>query len=298
MMWFTSSWFNQLVDFDITIFETLQTVLVGGEKLSEEYIRKFIKSFPAIEIINGYGPTENTAFSLTHSIAKNDIKSSIPIGRPLNNRTVYVVNKFGQLVPIGFPGEILLAGEGVGRGYLNQPALTAQKFIPNLFNSKPGERLYKSGDMGKWLPDGTVAYLGRMDSQVKIRGYRIELGEVETAMNGLSEVNSCCLVVKDDINATKKMVAYFIPDQSVFKSKERELYLQLIASWKELYETEYAKTEDAEHIDHEFNIIGWNDSFTGKPIPAEHMHEWLRDIIEEIMIEKPALFSRLVAERV
>ncbi|MEO8109317.1 MAG: amino acid adenylation domain-containing protein [Ginsengibacter sp.] len=192
-MWFTSSWFNQLVENDISIFENLQTILAGGEKLSEQHIRKIRQTYPGIEIINGYGPTENTTFSLTYTITETEITNNIPIGRPLNNRHAYIMNDSGQLAPVGVPGEIYLGGAGLARGYLNREELTAERFIENPFASaaekeeKRNPRLYKTGDIGKWLPDGNIEYLGRADDQVKLRGYRIELGEIESviAQSGL-----------------------------------------------------------------------------------------------------------------
>ena len=286
-MWFTSSWFNQLMEYDASIFKTLQTILVGGEKLSGQHIQKLRLTYPSIEIINGYGPTENTTFSLTYRINETVIDGDIPIGKPLNNRSVCIVDQFGRPVPIGVPGEILLGGAGLARGYLNRPDLTAEKFITNPFKNIPGLRLYKTGDLGKWLPGGAVAYIKRLDDQVKLRGYRIEPGEIETALNSLEQVKSSCVVVKKEGDTANRLVGYYLPDRSMLKIKERELYTKLVASWKELYETEYAKTELAEDIDPEFNIIGWNDSFTGETIPAEQMQEWLQDIVRVIMEENP-----------
>lgn len=285
-MWFTSSWFNQLVANDINIFKTLQTIMVGGEKLFAPAIEKIRKTFPYIEIINGYGPTENTTFSLTYRIQETVFTTSIPIGKPLNNRVAFIVDRHGQLVPVGVPGEIWLGGAGLARGYLNMPELTAEKFVVNPFQNK-GSLLYKTGDQGKWLEDGTILFIKRMDEQVKIRGYRIELGEIEVAMNSLKEVDRSCVVIKTDSELNNKMVAYYLPSISIVKAKERQLYTTTVANWKELYEIEYAKTELAQDIDPEFNIVGWNDSFTNQPIPPAQMREWLNDIMEVIMFESP-----------
>jgi non-ribosomal peptide synthetase component F len=129
IMWFTSSWFNQLVDSDITLFAPLKTVLVGGEKLSEPHINKLHTHFSEIEIINGYGPTENTTFSLTYSIRQTFEGHSIPIGKPLNNRTAYILSPEMELLPVGSAGELHLSGAGLARGYLNNETLTKDKFI-------------------------------------------------------------------------------------------------------------------------------------------------------------------------
>ncbi|GGF16068.1 non-ribosomal peptide synthetase [Hymenobacter cavernae] len=286
-MWFTSSWFNQLVDTDTSLFDGLETILVGGEKLSEPHIKKIKQAHPSLTIINGYGPTENTTFSLTYPISDQEVPTPIPIGKPLNHRTAYVLDEQLQPVPAGTMGELYVGGAGVAHGYLNQPELTAEKFIPDPFSEEAGARLYRTGDLARFLPDGNVEYLGRQDDQVKVRGYRIELGEVETALNELEPVSNSCVVVRQDANAVKRLVSYYVPDWKVVKIKERELYHRQVATWKELYETEYAKTEDEAEVDQEFNIIGWNDSFTGAPIPAEQMAEWLRDIVGVIFSEKP-----------
>ena len=179
IMWLTSSWLNQLVETDITLFGTLKTILAGGEKLSEKHIEKIRQTYPVLQIINGYGPTENTTFSLTYRIDETNISSSIPIGKPLNKRSAYIFDESLGLVPIGVVGELYLGGSGLSRGYLNQPALTTERFIKNPFDTSGETRLYKTGDLARWLPNGTVEYLGRVDEQVKIRGYRIEPGEIE-----------------------------------------------------------------------------------------------------------------------
>ncbi|HEX8348899.1 MAG TPA: amino acid adenylation domain-containing protein, partial [Hymenobacter sp.] len=286
-MWFTSSWFNQLVDTDSSIFEGLKTILVGGEKLSEPHIQKLKLAYPSLTIINGYGPTENTTFSLTYSITDQPVLTPIPIGKPLMNRTAYVLNEQLQPVPAGATGELYVGGAGVARGYLNQPELTTDKFIPDPFSNEENARLYRTGDLARTLPDGNTEYLGRQDDQVKVRGYRIELGEVENSLNALEPVSNSCVVVRQDANAVKRLVSYYVPDWQVVKAKEHELYHRQVATWKELYETEYTKTEDEAAVNQEFNIIGWNDSFTGSPIPAEHMRKWLQDITAVILTEKP-----------
>jgi non-ribosomal peptide synthetase component F len=148
-MWFTSSWFNQLVESDISVFEGLKTILVGGEKLSAHHIQKTLQTYPTIEIINGYGPTENTTFSLTYSIKDIPENGSIPIGRPLSNRTAYILSGEQQLAPVGVPGEICIGGAGLARGYLNRPELTQEKFIADPFSKEAGKRIYRTWRFGK-----------------------------------------------------------------------------------------------------------------------------------------------------
>ena len=233
-----------------------------------------------IEIRNLYGPTEDTTYSTIFRL-----RNGLPvlIGKPISNSQVYIVDPHMHLVPIGVAGEICIGGEGLARGYLNRPGLTEQKFISNPFSKEKGSRIYRTGDLGRWLEDGNIEYLGRLDHQVKIRGYRIELGEIETALSQCELVSEAVVLAKQEREGSKRLSGYIVPDWQSVKAKERELYYRQVANWKELYETEYEKTEEDESIDAEFNIVGWNDSFSGTPIAPEHMRDWLRDIVELIL---------------
>jgi amino acid adenylation domain-containing protein len=206
-MWFTSSWFNQLVDNNITLFSSLKTIMVGGEKLSAVHIQKMRATYPEIELINGYGPTENTTFSLTYTIKEEQITKAIPIGKPLSNRKAYILDSNLNLVPIGVAGEIYLAGAGLSRGYLNRDDLNKEKFFKSPFVET--EKIYKTGDLGRWLPSGDIEYLGRTDDQVKIRGYRIELGEIEETILNSGLVSQCVIVAKE-YQTSKRLVAYIV----------------------------------------------------------------------------------------
>ena len=221
-MWFTSSWFNQLVETDINIFKTLHTILVGGEKLSEPHINKLRKAYPSIKIINGYGPTENTTFSLTYPIEEDEIKGIVPIGKPLSNRSAFILSDSLELVPVGIAGEICLGGAGIARGYLNRPELTAEKFIRHPFDKAEGARLYRTGDLGRWLPDGNIEYLGRIDDQVKIRGYRIELGEIETVLLQSAMVSQAVVVAKQDAQGRRRLVSYVVAGKDFSKEAAKE----------------------------------------------------------------------------
>ncbi|MEO7769275.1 MAG: amino acid adenylation domain-containing protein, partial [Ferruginibacter sp.] len=217
-MWLTSSWFNQVIETHIAVFENVHTLIVGGEKLSEPHIEKFRNTYPAIEIINGYGPTENTTFSLTYKINGSFINSSIPIGKPINNRKAYVLDQRQQLQPVGVPGEICLGGAGLSRGYLNRPELTAEKFINDPFGDSKDVMLYRTGDIGRWLPDGNIEYLGRLDEQVKIRGYRIELGEIEAVLQESGVVKNAVVLPWQNKEGQKVLAAYIVPSTSYDKS--------------------------------------------------------------------------------
>ncbi|HSF45288.1 MAG TPA: amino acid adenylation domain-containing protein, partial [Chitinophagaceae bacterium] len=222
LMWFTSSWFNQLVDSDMSVFEGLKTILVGGEKLSPPHILRMRETHPDIQLSNGYGPTENTTFSVTCNINETEMGESVPIGRPLNNRQAYILGIGMKPVPVGVTGEIYLGGAGLSRGYLNMPELTNEKFIRNPYSDDPASRLYKTGDLGKWLPNGNICYLGRVDDQVKVRGYRIEPGEVEKALQQSGLVNQSVVLARENNSGTNRLIGYVVPADNYSKDAVME----------------------------------------------------------------------------
>ncbi|MCW3463983.1 non-ribosomal peptide synthase/polyketide synthase [Chitinophaga nivalis] len=218
IMWFTASWFNQLIDLDITIFNSLSVVLAGGEPLSEIHVGKLRQQYPALTIINGYGPTENTTFSLTYRVGAGPLRVPLPIGRPLANRKAYILDKRGQLVPVGVVGEIHVSGAGLSNGYLHLPALTAARFMPDPFSEHTGDRLYKTGDLGCWLPDGNIVCLGRTDDQVKIRGYRIEPGETERILQQCTLVEQAVVMARTNTQGNKYLAGYVVPQGNFDKA--------------------------------------------------------------------------------
>ncbi len=225
-LWLTSPLFNQLSQEEVEIFAGLRNLLVGGDVLSPVHINRVRCRFPHLKIINGYGPTENTTFSTTFSIER-EYKENIPIGKPIANSFAYVIGKWGKWVPIGVAGELYVGGHGVSRGYLNNPELSNSKFqIPNskqIPNPKlqttksPTQPLnhspiYKTGDLAQWLPDGNIAFLGRIDQQVKIRGFRIELEEIEHQLLKHSNVKEAVVVSRSESNGNKYLCAYIVPE--------------------------------------------------------------------------------------
>jgi amino acid adenylation domain-containing protein len=204
MMWFTSGWLNQLVEKDLSVFAALKTILTGGDRISPAHVQLLRAAYPGLRIINCYGPTENTTFSLTHDIT--DTVNVIPIGRPISNSTVYILDTAAQLCPVGVCGEICVGGDGLSRGYLNREELTQQKFVTHPFEQ--GQKIYKTGDMGRWLPDGNIEFLGRKDDQVKIRGFRIELGEVERTLQTHEAVDAVVVIATTDGSGEKQLIAY------------------------------------------------------------------------------------------
>src|SRR6185436_13258857 len=162
-------------------------------------------------LINGYGPTENTTFTCCHRIVETpEAGGSIPIGRPIANTQVYVLDARQRLAPIGVPGELYAAGEGLARGYLESPALTAERFVPDPFAVAPGARLYRTGDHVRYRPDGAIEFIGRIDQQVKLRGHRVEPLEIETVLRGIDAIRDAVVVVHEDQSGQKRLVAYVV----------------------------------------------------------------------------------------
>ena len=204
-VWFTSSWFNRLADTDISVFASLTHLIVGGEQLSPSHIQKVRKAFPSLTMINGYGPTEGVTFTTFYDIKDDvDFTSSIPIGSPLDNTTVLILDDDLKPVPLGTTGEMYIGGDGVARGYLNQKELTAEKFLR--IDALSDTPLYKTGDLGKWRAGGHLEFRGRKDRQVKIRGYRIELGEIEHVM---SQYDDLAQVHSRLVSKNKEIAAFY-----------------------------------------------------------------------------------------
>jgi len=213
MMWMTAPLFNQLVEADIEIFATVGSLLVGGDVLSPLHIFRVKKQFPGLNVINGYGPTENTTFSTTFLVGK-EYRNNIPIGKPIAHSTVYILDVFYHLVPVGVPGDLYVGGDGLSRGYLNNPELTGEKFLfdrsyISYMTYIPG-RLYKTGDLARWLPEGNIEFLGRLDYQVKIRGYRIEPGEIENRLRQIDYIIETVVIEKKNKNDEKYLCAYLV----------------------------------------------------------------------------------------
>jgi amino acid adenylation domain-containing protein len=210
-LWLTAGLFHLMVDEQSDAFRHVRQLLAGGDVLSVSRVRRFLSKNRDCTLINGYGPTENTTFTCCHTTKLPDeTATSIPIGRPVANTQVYVLDGWLRPVPVGVPGELFITGEGLAQGYLNQPELTAEKFIPNPFSKKPEARLYKSGDLVRYLPDGNIEFLGRIDNQAKIRGYRIELGEVEAVLGLHPSVHETVVIAREDQSGNKQLVAYVV----------------------------------------------------------------------------------------
>ncbi|MCX6635821.1 MAG: amino acid adenylation domain-containing protein, partial [Acidobacteria bacterium] len=205
-----SSLFNTIVDQAPATLAPLRQILVGGEAVSAEHVRRAHGALPETEIVNAYGPTETSVMACSYRIPLPVAPeaTSIPIGGPIANTTVYVLDPHQQLAPVGVAGELYIGGDGVALEYLNLPQLTAERFLPDPFAAQPGARLYRTGDLVRWRPDGNLEFLGRLDSQVKLRGFRIELGEIEAVLNQHPAVRAAAVLLREDIPGSPRLVAY------------------------------------------------------------------------------------------
>jgi amino acid adenylation domain-containing protein len=224
-MFLTTGLFNQFVDADATMFAGLRALLTGGERMSPHHFNRLRAANPALALVHVYGPTENTTFSTYYPVTR-EANEELPIGYPIANSTVYILDAQLGLVPPGAIGEIYTGGDGLARGYLGDAKLTQEKFVAHPF--VPGERLYRTGDLGRWREDGAVDFLGRRDHQVKIRGFRIELGEIESRLQQHETVKEAVVLARELGDGGLTLVAYVIgtPQLSVDELR-RELGHQL-----------------------------------------------------------------------
>ncbi|WP_043706835.1 non-ribosomal peptide synthetase, partial [Tenacibaculum ovolyticum] len=223
----TTTFVNNLTSDDVTILQLvpsytaslletteagrlhkLKYFLVTGEAVTKDVLDRWFQAYPNVPVVNAYGPAEASDDVTLHIMTKSPKDGLVSIGKPVANMEIYIVNSHENLCPIGVIGELWVGGVGVGRGYLNLNQLTKEKFITNPFTGNG--RVYKTGDLGRWLSDGTIEFVGRIDDQVKIRGHRIELGEIENALSSFSEVISCCVLAKEDGRSIKNLIGYVV----------------------------------------------------------------------------------------
>ena len=258
----------------------LKVIILAGEAIPPGMVGKWSKGR---RLFNAYGPTESTVCASIYECTGSE--TIPPIGTPIDNIQVYILDKNLQLLPVGIPGELHIGGAGLARGYLNRHTLTKEKFIPNPFSNEPNSRLYKTGDLARWLPDGNIEFLGRIDFQIKIRGFRIEQEEIESLLSKHDQVKEAVVTVRENHIGDKCLVSYIVPDHNTGNNENAvKMERRHVSLWKNLYENNYGN-EPAK--DYDFDITGWNSSYTGEPIPAEYMREWTDCTVERILALKP-----------
>ncbi|ARV58848.1 hypothetical protein BZZ01_09555 [Nostocales cyanobacterium HT-58-2] len=286
ILWLTAALFHLMVEQQLEKLTSVRQLLAGGDVLSPPHVQKVLQTLPQCQLINGYGPTENTTFTCCYPVKQSTANgTSIPIGRPIANTQVYILDPQLQPVPIGVSGELYIGGDGLALGYLNRPQLTQEKFIPNPFSNCKSERLYKTGDLVRYLSDGNIEFLGRIDNQVKVRGFRIELGEIEAVLNTHPQVQQSVVVATEDIPANKHLVAYVVPAQKNQSETAEPLQSLQIEQWQQVYDDLYSKPVEIEESS--YNTVGWTSSYTGNSIPQEQMRHWVDSTVEQILKWQP-----------
>ncbi|HEX2268829.1 MAG TPA: condensation domain-containing protein, partial [Pyrinomonadaceae bacterium] len=226
VMFLTTALFNHMARELPAAFRGLRHLLFGGEAVEPVWVREVLKKGPPRRLLHVYGPTETTTFATWHEVTSvGEQAQLVPIGQPLTNVQVYLLDEHLRPVPVGVPGELYIGGDGLARGYYNQPELTAERFVPHPFSRVGGERLYRTGDYVRWGAEGTLEFVGRVDTQVKIRGYRIEPGEVEAVLGRNASVSDCAVVMRQESDGQKYLVAYVVTKanghvESTFELKE------------------------------------------------------------------------------
>lgn len=227
-LWLTAGLFHMMVEQRLEDLRPLRQLLAGGDVLSPRHVRMALEGLPNCCLINGYGPTENTTFTCCYAMRPGDsVPESVPIGRPISNTQVYILDEQKNPLPPGQTGELYAGGDGVARGYLNNPEGTEEKFLKNPFVLTPDARMYRTGDLARWREDGVIEFLGRVDNQVKILGYRIEPEEVEAVLRSHKDVQQTAVVPVADENRSKRLVAYYVPAQAgTARARELRAFLE------------------------------------------------------------------------
>jgi len=270
----------------------MRLLVAGSDKwYASEYEKARRLCGPRARLINSYGLAEatidSTYFETSGPVVSVD--AGVPIGRPFANTRIYILDSDLQPVPAGVAGELYVSGAGLARAYLNHPALTAERFVPDPFGGEPGSRLYRSGDRGRCLPDWRIALLGRADNQVKIRGARVEPGEIEAALAEHPAVREAVVTVREDVPGDKRLVAYLTLKSQIKDESQPEMvgraFADQLSSWQTVFEDLYNDTFQA--AEPTFNIKGWNSSYTDSPIPDEEVKDWLGETADRILSLKP-----------
>ena len=280
---------------DYPRLEKLRWLVPTGEALPPDFCRRWLSAYPHIPLLNAYGPTECsddvTHFPISQPLAQTQVHT--PIGRPIQNMQLYILDRKLRPLPIGVNGELYVGGVGVGRGYLNDVQRTAEAFVANPFSDEPAMRLYKTGDLARYLPDGTIEFLGRIDHQVKIRGYRIELGEIEALLRQHSSIQDVVVIVREDTPGNKSLVAYVVTSSAVTSNDLRHYLKEKLPDYmvpaafillESLPLTPNGKLDRRALPSPEYGRSEQDENFVSPVLPV---HQQLIEIWEELLEARP-----------
>ena len=270
-----------VTDKSLSDCSSLKRVICSGEALSVELQNQYY-SLNSAPLYNLYGPTEASIDVSYWACKPNWQGRTVPIGLPIDNTCLLILDDNLELCPMGVVGELHIGGAGLARGYWQQQALTEERFIPNPFSDDKNERLYKTGDLVRRLDCGNIEYLGRRDNQVKIRGFRVELGEIQSKMESHSGVSDSVVLLNQEQIQNEKIIAYFVPDVDSLSVQGN---VESVEDWEMIFDDTY-QTENEESQE-ELNLSGWVNSYTGDNIPRQEMLEWLDGSIEHILSFQP-----------
>ncbi|MGH3853478.1 MAG: amino acid adenylation domain-containing protein, partial [Pseudonocardiaceae bacterium] len=264
-------------------WSALRLLFCGGEALAGHLWAQCRERWGSTTVYNLYGPTETCIDATFHACGDTDATTVVPIGRPITNTRIYVLDAGLQPVPTGVAGELYIAGEGLARGYLHRADMTAERFVANPYGP-PGERMYRTGDVVRWRADGTLGFVGRADDQVKLRGYRIEPGEIHTVLAAHPAVAHAAVLARQDRTDGQRLVAYVVAAGDTGKSRDQQAEHEQVGEWAQLYDSLHA-TLDSTAFGQDF--VGWNSSYDGRPIPLAHMYEWREHTVARILSLQP-----------
>ncbi len=271
----TPSHLRLLADAGPTPARWTRTLVIGGEDLRESHLAPW-RAHPDVRLVNEYGPTEAAVACAAHDVRAAAPTGRVPIGTPIHNTRLHVLDEHLRPVPPGVPGELYVAGAGLAHGYVNRGALTAERFLPDPFATEPGGRLYRTGDLVRRLADGSLEYLGRMDEQVKVRGHRIEPGELENLLESHPAVHESVV----DVDADGELVAFVSVDPPADPDREN----RRVEEWATVYEDTYRAEPGADPV---FDLTGWTSGVTGEPLDPAEMGTWLADTVERVRALRP-----------
>ncbi|WP_164018688.1 non-ribosomal peptide synthetase [Pyxidicoccus trucidator] len=271
---------------------SLEVAIVAGETMPHELISTHLERFPHAGLFTEYGATESSVYTTIHQYEPGGLRGRVPVGRPVENNEIHVLDAGMRPVPIGVKGEIYLGGVGVARGYHRRPELTAASFVPHPFSQEPGARLYRTGDLGRLRADGVLEFLGRIDQQVKVRGYRIELEEIEAALAQHPAVQANAVSVREDLPGNARLVAYVVaragtPAIAPEGTPTEDAQRHRVSQFRTMYDQLYGHAEEFSSEDPSVNHRIWIDTYDHAPIPVEVIHEVVDDTVQRILALKP-----------